>query len=720
AKYAAAQAEQKQKEAEQRRQARLGTPVAKVEGVTAIVASDNNRKTLSVGDDFRNKGGKPVPKETGQKRGRNAYMDDLVQRGRTMGSRSKGGRTNRGEQNPDANRAPAEKIIRDVQVTDFITVQELASRMAEKGSDVVKKLMMMGEMVTLTQTIDADTATVIVTEFGHTVKRVSESDVEASIATEADADADLQTRPPVVTVMGHVDHGKTTLLDTIRNAHVVKGESGGITQHIGAYQVVVPGSNRKITFLDTPGHAAFTAMRARGAQVTDVVILVVAADDGVMPQTIEAIQHAKAAGVPMVVAINKMDKQGANPQRVKNELLQHEVILEDFGGTVPSVPVSGLTGMGLKELEEVVLLQADVLDLKANPNRMGEGVVVEAELDKGRGPVATVVVQRGTVKTGDIVVAGSVYGRVRTLVSDRGENLKSAGPSTPVELLGLQGVPAAGDTFVVVENERKAKEVASHREQKQREKAQASRKLSLDNLFDRMATADKMDLNIIVKGDVQGSIEAIRHTLVQLDTPQIKVNVISSGVGVVTETDVNLAMAGHAIICAFHVRADATARRIAEQHGVEIRYYEIIYNLIDDMKNAMAGLLAPEVVEEHLGRANVRAVFKIGKKTVAGCMATDGLLTRGAKARLLRDGKVIYTGTIDTLRREKDDVKEVKAGFECGIMLAKFEDVKEGDMIECFKLNEVKKTYADLEKMVADEKKLTDAKDKAAAAAAKA
>jgi translation initiation factor IF-2 len=660
--------------------------------------SKGKRKTLTVGEGFSKKAvGKPGSKDLSKKRGRNAYMEDLEQRYRTMPARKKERATTKNE--AEAENRPAEKVIREVEIPDFITVQELAARMAEKGSDVVKQFMMMGEMVTLTQTIDQETAILIVEELGHKYRTVSEADIEEGLVEEQDQPEALQPRPPVVTVMGHVDHGKTTLLDSLRKANVVKGEAGGITQHIGAYQVMVPSSGRKITFLDTPGHAAFTAMRARGAQVTDVVVLVVAADDGVMPQTTEAIQHAKAAGVPIVVAINKMDKEDANPDRVKNELLSHELVLEDFGGDVPSVSVSALQGAGLEDLEEVILLQADMLELKANPSRRADGIVVEAELDKGRGAVATVVVQRGTLKGGDIVVAGAVYGRIRALVNDLGEQVKEAGPSVPVEILGLQGVPAAGDSFVVVENVERAKEVAEYRSQKQREKEQAARKLSLDNLFDRMEDVGKMELNVIVKADVQGSVEAIKHSLSQLDMPQVKVNVVSGGVGVVTETDINLAMASEAIVCAFHVRADATARRLAEKEGVEIRYYNVIYELIDDVKNAMAGLLAPDVEEDPLGAADVRMIFKMGKRKIAGCLVTEGTVTRGNKARLVRDGKVVHDGVVATIRREKDDVKEVKAGVECGITFEKFDDLQEGDVIETYQVKEVKKSFEDLEKM---------------------
>ncbi len=656
---------------------------------------DDKKNTPSLAEQFKR--AKPTAKvqekDFGKKRGRNAYLDDLEQRYRSMPGRRKAGQ--RGDKT-DA--TPADKVIRDVELPDFITVQELASRMAEKGADVVKRMMLMGEMATLTQTIDQETAMLVVEEFGHRYQTVSESDIEQGLADEQDAPADLVERPPVVTVMGHVDHGKTTLLDSLRKTTVVAGEAGGITQHIGAYQVTSPASGRQITFLDTPGHAAFTAMRARGAQVTDIVVLCVAADDGVMPQTIEAIQHAKAAGVPVVVAINKMDKPEANPQRVKNELLSHGLTLEEFGGDTPVVPVSALHGDGLADLEEVILLQADMLELKANPKRLADGIVVEAELDKGRGPVATVVVQRGTLRVGEHLVAGAVYGRVRALMNDKGENIDEAGPAMPVEILGLQGVPAAGDTFVVVDDAERAREVATWRAQKQREKQQAARKVSLDNLFENMGEDETRELNIIVKADVQGSAEAITSSLKLLDTKEVTIHVISSGVGVVTETDVTLAKASSAIIVAFGVRADATARRIAESENVEVRYYNVIYNLIDELKDAMAGMLAPEFKEEQLGTANVIAVFKAGKKKVAGCLVTEGVVRKGEKARLTRDGKVVYTGNIASLRREKDDVKEVSSGTECGVLLEKFDDMQEGDELEVFTLHAVKKSFDDLEK----------------------
>ncbi len=646
--------------------------------------------------------GKPEGRDLTSKRGRNAYLEDLADRQRANSGGRRRGRGPRTEGTENYSSGPAEKVFRDVTIPEFITVAELAARMAEKASDVVKKLMGMGEFVTANQTIDQSTAEVIVSEFGHTPILAQTTTIEETLLEGEDAAADLITRAPIVTIMGHVDHGKTTLLDTLRKANVVKGEAGGITQHIGAYQVKAP-SGRLITFLDTPGHAAFTAMRARGAKVTDVVILVVAADDGIMPQTIEAIQHARAADVPLVVALNKMDKPNVNPQKVKNELLAQEVVLEEFGGNVPCVPVSGLTGMGLDQLEEIVLLQADILDLKANPKRRADGSVVEARLDKGRGPVATVVVSRGTLRVGDILVAGQYWGRVRGLINDKGQNVKEAGPSMPVEILGLQGVPQAGDQFIVCENERIAKEAASQRDQNERERAQAARKMTLENLMERMAAEGQKDLNVIVKADVQGSTEAIAFALDQLnaDQQQVRVKVISSGVGVITENDVNLASTASALVVGFNVRADATAREVADRAGIELRYYNIIYNLIDDIKAAMSGLLAPSQVEEINGHAEIRAIFTFERTKIAGCMVTDGKISRGTKLRIIRDGKVIHTGELASIRRGKDDTKDVAAGFECGMTFANYTDFKEGDVVETYSMKEVKRTIDDLKQAAA-------------------
>jgi translation initiation factor IF-2 len=669
----------------------------------AVDSRDFTKKAFTPDDRKRAATGKPEGRDLTSKRGRNAYLDDLEQRNRAAGggNRRRGRRGGSGPSESSYSQ-PAEKLIREVNIPEFITVGELASRMAEKSADLVKKLMLMGEMVTVNQTIDQATAELIVSEFGHTPKLIQAENLEQALLEGEDSPESLQARPPIVTVMGHVDHGKTTLLDNLRKSSVVKGEAGGITQHIGAYQIKAP-SGRLITFLDTPGHAAFTAMRARGAKVTDVVILVVAADDGVMPQTVEAIQHARAAGVPMVVAINKMDKPGADPARVKNELLSHEVVLEEFGGQVPAVPVSGLTGMGLENLEEIVLLQADVLDLKANPHRRADGAVVEAKLDKGRGPVATVIVQRGTLKVGDIVVAGPVWGRVRALLNDKGQPVREATPSMPVELLGLQGVPAAGDTFIVAADERKAKEAAAAREHQLRERDQAARKMTLENLMERMSAEAAQELNLIIKADVQGSVEAISYALNQLnaDQSQVRVKVIAGGVGVITENDVNLAVTARALCIGFNVRADATAREKAEQAGIEIRYYDIIYNLVDDIKAAMSGLLAPSVVEEITGTAEIRQLFKFDKLRIAGCMVTSGRITRGAQARIIRDGKVVYSGEVASLRRGKDEAKEVASGYECGMTFTNFTDFNEGDKVETFQMRETKRTLDDLKSAAA-------------------
>ena len=604
---------------------------------------------------------------------------------------------------------PAEKISREVVIPEVITVQELANRMAERGADVVKKLMSMGQMVTLTQSIDAETAAIIVGEFGHTYKLVAEADIEQNLLDTTDAAETLVNRPPVVTVMGHVDHGKTSLLDALRATDVAAGEAGGITQHIGAYQVQTK-TGRLITFLDTPGHEAFTAMRARGAKVTDVVILVVAADDGVMPQTVEAIKHAKAAGVPIVVAVNKIDKPGADINRVKQALLEHELIAEEFGGETVFVPVSAKQKTNLEQLEEMVLLQADVLQLQANPQRKADGVVVESQLDKGRGPVATVIVGGGTLRVGDVLVAGTAWGRVRALVDDNGRRIDSAGPATPVEIIGLQSVPEAGDTFTVVSDEKKAREVASYRDRKKRELQQAAKKVSLDTLFERAAAGDVKELGVVVKADVQGSVEAIADALQKLSTPTIKVRVLHSAVGVITESDVMLATASKAIIVGFNVRANPQARDIATRDAIEIRYYNIIYQLIDDVKNAMVGLLAPKEEEKTLGRAQIREVFNISKVgKIAGCMVLAGLLKRGAKARVLRDGVVVHEGEIAALKRQKDDAKEVKEGFECGASLVKFDDFHQGDILECYEITQVAATLEMLNASAAAPKAAPDA-----------
>ncbi|WP_048863409.1 translation initiation factor IF-2, partial [Acidisphaera rubrifaciens] len=579
------------------------------------------------------------------------------------------------------------KVVRDVILPDTITVQELANRMAARAPEVIKALMKLGVMAAITQTLDADTAELVVQEFGHRVRRVSESDVELGLEGSADADADLTPRPPVVTIMGHVDHGKTSLLDALRATDVAGGEAGGITQHIGAYQVTLP-SGAQITFLDTPGHEAFTAMRARGAGVTDIVVLVVAADDGVMPQTIEAIRHAKAANAPIIVAINKSDKPDANPARVRQELLSHEIVVEEMGGETQDVEVSALKKTGLDKLEEAILLQAEILDLKANRTRTAEGSVIESRLDRGRGPVATVLVQKGTLRQGEIIVAGDQWGRVRAMLDDRGQPLKEAGPSTPVEILGLSGAPPAGEPFVVVENESRAREITEFRERKLREKAAAgtaAARGTLDQMLARIAAGEQKEVAILIKADVQGSAEAIQATVLKLEHEEVKVRVLLAGVGQITESDVQLAKASHAVIVAFNVRATSQAREMATRDGVDIRYYSIIYEVSDDIEKLVRGKVAPKAREKFLGYAEIRKVFEITKVgKVAGCMVTDGLVKRGAGVRLLRDNVVIHQGELTQLKRFKDDVREVARGYECGLSFANFNDLREGDVVECY------------------------------------
>jgi translation initiation factor IF-2 len=578
-------------------------------------------------------------------------------------------------------------------IPETITVAELANRMARRGVDVIKVLMKSGMMLTVNDTIDADTAELVATELGHSVKRVAESDVLEGLRGAEDETGNLVSRPPVVTIMGHVDHGKTSLLDALRQTDVAAGEAGGITQHIGAYQVQLA-SGAKITFLDTPGHAAFTAMRARGAKVTDIVVLVVAADDGVMPQTVEAISHAKAAGVPMIVAINKIDKADANPTRVKTELLQHEIQVEDMGGDVLSVEVSAIKKLGLDRLQEAILLQSEVLDLKANPDRPADGSVVEAKLDKGRGPVATVLVQRGSLKVGDIVVAGSEWGRVRALVNERGEQVSGAGPSEPAEILGLSGAPEPGDEFVVVESEARAREVTEYRSRKRRELRNKSiSRQSLDQLLKTRKEGEKRFLPIVIKGDVQGSVEAIAGALEKLGSDEVGAQVLHAGVGGITESDVILAHASGAAIIGFNVRANNQARERARRDGVEIRYYNIIYNIVDDVKAALTGLLTPERREKFLGNAEILEVFNISKVgKVAGCRVTEGVVRRGAKVRLIRDDVVVHEGDLSTLKRFKDEVREVQAGQECGMAFANYQDIQKGDIIECYEVETVQRT----------------------------
>lgn len=590
---------------------------------------------------------------------------------------------------------PQQKVFREVTIPEVITVQELAQRMSERGADVIKTLMGMGVMATINQAIDPDTAELVVTEMGHRPKRVNEGDVETGLTDAADPEGSLLPRPPVVTIMGHVDHGKTSLLDALRATDVAAHEAGGITQHIGAYQVTLP-SNQKITFLDTPGHEAFTAMRARGAKVTDIVVLVVAGDDGVMPQTKEAIAHAKSAGVPIIVAINKMDKPGADASRVQNELLRDEIQVEQLGGDVQSIEVSALKKTNLDKLEEAILLQAEVLELKANPNRVADGVVVEAKLEPGRGSVATVLVQKGTLKVGDVLVAGAVWGRVRRLVDDRGNNVDSAGPAFPVEILGLDGTPQAGDEFHVVDSEARAREIAEFRARRDRQ-AELARAAggrgTLEEMMKGIREGTAKELPVLIKADVQGSAEALAGAISRLSTEKVTTRVIYSGVGGISEADLTLARASGALIIGFNVRANAQAREIAKRDKIDIRYYSIIYKVTEDIEQLMLGLLDPTYKETFIGNAQIREVFRITKVgNVAGCMVTEGMVKRGAKVRLLRDNVVIHEGVLKTLRRFKDEVREVQQGYECGMAFENYDDIKVGDVIECFDVEEVKPT----------------------------
>ena len=590
---------------------------------------------------------------------------------------------------------PKEKLVREVTIPEVITIQELANRMAERAVDVIKLLMKQGQMLKITDTIDADTAQLIAEELGHSVRRVAESDVEEGLFGKDDEPANLQPRPPVVTIMGHVDHGKTSLLDAIRATNVAGGEAGGITQHIGAYQVTAP-SGSKITFIDTPGHAAFTSMRARGAKVTDIVVLVVAADDGVMPQTIEAIQHAKAAKVPMIVAINKIDKPDARPDRVRTELLQYEVQVESLGGDVLDVEVSATKKINLDRLLETLGLQSEILDLKADPTRPAEGTVIEAKLDRGRGPVATVLVQRGTLRGGDIVVAGAEWGRVRALVSASGEPVSAATPSTPVEVLGFNGTPEAGDRLAVVESEARAREVTDYRARQKREKVAArasGMRGSLEQMMSQLKTTGRKEFPLLIKGDVQGSVEAIVGALDKLGTPEVGARIILAGAGGISESDITLAQASGAAVIGFNVRAHKEAREMAERDGVEIRYYNVIYDLVDDVKKAMSGLLAPMLRETMLGNALILEIFNISKVgKIAGCRVTDGTVERGANVRLIRDNVVIHEGKLSQLKRFKDDAREVLAGQECGMAFESYQDMRAGDVIECYRVESVQRS----------------------------
>ncbi len=659
---------------------------------TEIVAEDESGR----GRQAPGKRGAPSRPDSGRPRGGGRRQGKLTLNRALSGEESRGRslssmRRRQEKFKRTQNQEPREKISREVTLPETITVQELAGRMTERAVDVVKFMMEQGQMLKPGDVIDADTAELIASEFGHTVKRVADSDIEEGLFNIEDKADDLKSRPPVVTIMGHVDHGKTSLLDAIRSANVVAGEAGGITQHIGAYQVEKDG--QKITFIDTPGHAAFTAMRARGAQATDIAILVVAAEDSVMPQTIESINHAKAAGVPMIVAINKIDKPEADADKVRTELLQHEVFVESMGGEVLDVEVSATTGANLDKLLETILLQSELLELKANPNRTAEGVVIEAKLDRGRGSVATVLVQAGTLNTGDIVVAGDEWGRVRALIDDRGTHLKDASPAMPIEVLGLQGTPLAGDRFAVIENEAQAREISEYRRRKAREMAvarQAGQRGSLEQMMTQLQTAGVKEFPLVIKGDVQGSIEAIAGALENLGTDEIQARIVHSGAGGITESDISLAEASNAVILGFNVRANKQARDAADAAGIEIRYYNIIYDLVDDIKQAMSGMLSPERRETFLGNAEILEVFnitRVGK--VAGCRVTEGKVERGAGVRLVRDSVVIHEGTLKTLKRFKDEVAEAPAGQECGMAFANYDDIRRGDVIEAFRVEEV-------------------------------
>ncbi|MCF8473401.1 MAG: translation initiation factor IF-2 [Emcibacter sp.] len=584
------------------------------------------------------------------------------------------------------------KLFREVIIPDHITVAELSNRMTEKTVDVIRSLMKMGVMATAAEEIDQDTAELIVEEFGHKVKRISASDVEIDLEGPEDLEEEMISRAPVVTVMGHVDHGKTSILDAFRKSSVVKGEAGGITQHIGAYQVRMANGN-KVTFLDTPGHAAFSAMRSRGARATDIVILVVAADDSIKPQTIEAISHAKAADVPIIVAINKMDKPGANPNKVRQDLLQHEVFVENLGGEVLDVEVSALKGTNLDKLAEAIQLQAELLDLKVNETRNADGVVVESRLDKGQGLVATILVQRGTLRIGDIFVCGNEWGRVRAMLNDQGRSVKKAGPSVPVEILGLNGLPRSGDSFIVVDSEMKAREVSEFRQNRERLIKEAAPKATLEAMFEKLSNKQAAIVPLVIKADVQGSSEAITSALVGMNTEEVKAKILHSAVGGISESDVTLASASNAPILGFNVRASRKAAELAHQEGVEIRYYSVIYDLVDDIKAVMSGKLAPELKETILGSAEILDVFSAGKTgKAAGCLVLDGIVRKGARARLLRDDVVIFEGDLGSLRRFKDDVKEVQSGTECGMNFASYNDLKKGDIIECYEVEEIERT----------------------------
>ena len=610
------------------------------------------------------------------------------------GPRGRGGRDSRGGGSSQSAQAPAESIVREVHVPETITVADLAHKMSVKAAEVIKLMMKMGQMVTINQVLDQETAMIVVEELGHTAIAAALDDPEAMLDEQSAEHVDVEqlTRPPVVTVMGHVDHGKTSLLDYIRRAKVASGEAGGITQHIGAYHVETP--RGVITFLDTPGHEAFTAMRARGAKATDIVVLVVAADDGVMPQTIEAIHHAKAAGVPIVVAMNKIDKPEANPDRVKQELVAQEVVPEEYGGESPFVPVSAKTGQGVDDLLENLLLQAEVLELKAPVEAPAKGLVIEARLDKGKGPVATMLVTSGTLKRGDVVLAGSAYGRVRAMLDEAGKPITEAGPSIPVEIQGLSEVPSAGEEVMAIADERKAREIALFRQGKFRDvKLARQQAAKLENMLEQMAEGASQSLALIIKADVQGSQEALSQSMLKLATDEVKVQIVHAAVGGITESDINLAVASKAVVIGFNVRADQAARKLAEANGIDIRYYNIIYDAVDEVKAAMSGMLAPEKREETIGLVQIREIFTVSRiGNIAGCMVTEGVVRRSARIRLLRDSVVIWTGELDSLKRFKDDAREVREGFECGLTLKNQNDIKVGDQLEVFEVKEVART----------------------------
>ncbi len=647
----------------------------------------------------RQKVEKPAPARTRQEPRRRAGKltitqaldgEDDVQRGRSVAALRRAREKEKQRQRAASADQPKKKVVREVVVPESIAVSDLANRMAERGAEVVKTLMKLGVMATINQTIDADTAELVVSEFGHKVRRVSEADVEIGIQGIDDRTEDMAARAPVVTVMGHVDHGKTSLLDALRETDVAAGEAGGITQHIGAYRVSLS-DGHQITFLDTPGHEAFTNMRARGAQATDIVVLVVAADDGVQPQTVEAIRHAQAASVPMIIAINKMDKPDADPSRVRNELLQHEVVVESMGGEVQDVEVSATQKTNLDKLEEAIVLQAEILELQANPNRTAYGTVVEARQERGRGSVATVLVQRGTLNVGDIFIAGAEWGRVRALMDDHGNNVETAGPSMPVEVLGFQGTPSAGDDFAVVEDEARAREITEYRQRQERDKrSAATARGTLEQMFTQIKEGTASELPVVIKADAQGSVEAISASFEKLSTDEVRVRLLHGAVGGITESDVTLAGASRGLIIAFNVRANPQAREMAKRDGIDIRYYSIIYDALDDIKAMLSGMLAPELRENFLGYAEIREVFnitKVGK--VAGCYVTEGVVKRGAGVRLLRDNVVIHEGRLKTLKRFKDEVREVQSNYECGMAFENYDDIKQGDVIECFEIEEI-------------------------------